>query len=305
MLEAKRFVLIDGNNLAHRVWWAQNQLQYRQTVIGLLFGFLRSLIALRKKYPNETFVVAWDEGYARRFAESEVGVRKGIIPETYKANRIARQAEPDMADLFESMNVQRDQIRHELLPHLNLVQITVQGSEADDVIYTYVMRNFRVGGTSIVVTSDQDYFQLLRPGVILCDPIKDEVWNRERFQVEFGFDPELWVDVGAIMGDKGDNIFGVNGWGPKTTCQYVREYGTVEEIYAVVEAKPQKKLLKREQELLRSKERIALAYSLKKMDELPCYLSTEPGPCWSTKELEQYMFGYRFASLFKDAWRLV
>jgi hypothetical protein len=148
------------------------------------------------------------------------------------------------------------------------LQAVVRGVEADDIIYTYCLYAKKWNGKAVVVSSDTDFYQVLGmgPEITLFDAMKDSTWTEERFMTEFGFSPKLWVDVGALMGDKTDNIFGVDGWGPKTACDNVRAYGDWRSVVAAVRGKPKKN--KKEQKLLDSLDIVGLAYSLKKMDEI-------------------------------------
>lgn len=266
-----KLLLIDGNNMSHRVFWTHQELQHKGRFTGVLYGFFRQLIFLRKKFPEHFLVVAWDRGYARRKAESLKGVAAGIVPSAYKEPRETAKAEadPKKQEELECLNTQMDQLRDEALPLIRCSQAIVDGTEADDLIFTYCQYAKKWGGQAVVVSSDKDFYQVLGmgPEVTIFDAMKDETWTAERFQMEFNFSPALWVTVGALMGDKGDNIFGVEGWGPKTACDYVRQYGTVEAILAAVQAKDKRS--KKEQMLLDSIPRVELARSLKQMDLIP------------------------------------
>jgi len=302
-----KLLIIDGNNLSHRSYWAHKELSYGGRCTGLLFGFFKAMISLHKSYPDFFRVVVWDQGYERRLAESEKAVKERIIPSAYKENR--RQAEAEMSPedrkVREEIHEQMDEVK-DALNLVRCLQVGVKGVEGDDLAYSYAKQAQTDGGEAVVVSSDQDFFQVLDDHIAVYDAMKQEKWTRERFLVEFCFEPALWVDVGALEGEVGntkDNIFGVDGWGPVTACKYVKEFGTVEKIIEAVRAK--KKLNKREQTLMNSITRVMLAKSLKRMDFIPNLpkprILKKPDP----KELEQYFLTFRFASLLKETWRLV
>src|ERR1035437_2996280 len=138
MSEGPKLLLIDGNNMSHRVYWTHQELQYKGNYTGLLFGFFRQLITLRKKFPEHFFVVAWDGGYARRKAESQKGVEDGIISSAYKEPREKAKEEADSKKLaeMESLNTQMDQLKNEAFPLVRCVQAFQKGIEADDIINT-------------------------------------------------------------------------------------------------------------------------------------------------------------------------
>jgi len=301
-----KLLLIDGNNMSHRVFWTNQELQYKGRHTGVLFGFFRQLIFLRKKFPEHFMVVAWDGGYARRKAESQAAVAAGIIPSAYKqpSEDAKAEADPKKLEEMESLNTQMNQLRDEALPMVRCVQAWRQGIEADDLIHTYCLKAKKWGGEAVVVSSDRDFMQVLGIGteVTIFDAMKGETWTTERFNLEFGFDPSLWVDVGALQGDHGDNIWGLDGWGPKTSCDYVRQYGTVDNIIEAIRAKEKKS--KKEQLVLDSLPRMFLAKSLKKMDEV----SQVPMLVCSAKTsqaLYQNFLELGFMSLLRDVKLLV
>jgi 5'-3' exonuclease len=157
-----------------------------------------------------------------------------------------------------------------------------------------------------VVSSDQDFYQTISDRTVVFDAMKGETWTKERFFMEFGFGPELWVEAGAIIGEVGpskDNIFGVDGWGPKTTFKYVREFGGIAAIRAELAGRD--KLGKKEQMFVDSQERLALAVSLKRMD----VVEGVPRPRVMKKldqgRLEGFLLRFGFASLLKESWRLL
>ena len=301
-----KLLLIDGNNMSHRVFWTHQELQYKGRYTGVLFGFFRQLIFLRKKFPEHFMVVAWDGGYARRKAESQTAVVAGIVPSSYKEPReIAKEdADPKKLEELESLNTQMNQLKDEALPLVRCVQAFRQGIEADDLIYTYCLLAHKWQGEAVVVSSDKDFYQVLGigPEVTIFDAMKDETWTAERFKMEFGFEPTLWVDVGALQGDKGDNIFGVEGWGPKTSCDYVRQYGSIESILDAIRAK--EKQSKKEQKLLENLVRMKLARSLKQMDEIQ-YVPRLICPNKESQPLYQKFLEFGFMSLLRDVKLLV
>ena len=124
--------------------------------------------------------------------------------------------------------------------------------------------------------------------------------------LEFGYDPKLWVDKGAIEGEVGptkDNIFGIDGWGPKTANDYVTKYGDCDDIYSAINEK--EKRGKKEETFLAQFDRLMLAKSLKQMDVIEKF----PMPRFIMKPeekiLKKFFLEFGFMSIAKDAWRLV
>lgn len=296
MPDAPKLLLIDGNNMCHRVFWAQQNLSYKGRAVNVLYGFFKQLISLHKQYPEHFRVIAWDRGYARRLEESQKGVEAGIIPTAYKANRDRDREE------LESLFVQMEEVQYGLT-FVRCLQVSLDGIEADDIINSYARTYQKWGWQSVIVSSDNDFYQVLGPGVSIFDPMKKEVWTEERFRIEVGYDSSLWVDAGAIMGDSSDNIHGVDGWGPVTTNKYISEYGDVDAIIRAIQAK--EKRSKKEQVFLDSLPKLRLAKSLKKMDFIPSVPKPKVCKAYDPKELEKYFLSWGFASLLKEIVRLV
>ncbi len=296
----EKLLLIDGNNLAFRVAWAHRELSYQGTPVAVLFGFFKSLIRFKRDFPEYFVVVLWDAGHRRRDEESAKGVQAGIIESTYKANRHSEEeTPPEVQMVFDQITM----LREEMLPLVKVLQVTMDGCEADDIAYTYAMNNIEAGGRTVIVTSDKDYYQLLGKGVTVFDAMKNETWNHKKFVEEFGFEPELWVDCGALMGDKGDNIHGVPGIGPVNACKLIREFGTYDKVIEGVRAKTKRG--KKEQAILDHVERIKLAYSLKKMDLIPFVPRLRYPGKYDPKVIEEFFLRFRFVSLLKDIKYLV
>ena len=298
-----KLLLIDGNNLAHRVHWTHKELSFNGSPVSVIYGVCRSLVSLKKKFPEHFFVLVWDGGHERRTIESEKGVKDGIIPETYKENRRkAREIDAEKAETMELIHSQIDVLKEEL-KLMRIFQVCIDGVEADDVIFTYVMNNLKKGGESYVISSDKDYFQMLEDNIKLYDPLSDKTLTKEWFEAEFEFHPSFWVDVGAIMGDTGDNIFALPGWGQKTACKYVRQFGGLEEVIKGVQDK--EKRGKKEEVLLEHIPRMRLARSLKAMDMVPNIPKLRFMRKFEIKPIKKFFLEYNFVSLLKDAGSLI
>lgn len=288
----KTTVLIDGSNLCHRVFWANMGLSYKDNPVGAIYGFFKSLIALKIKYPCANFIITWDRKSVRRKIIAAEAIEKGLITRDYKENRKERYEE--QKDKFESLYEQMDRII-EGLALVNCLSLKVDHEEADDIIYTYCKT---IEGKKVIVSSDNDFYQCLEDeNVIIFDAMKKQTWNKEVFELEFGFRPELWVDAGAIIGDKSDEIQGLNGWGKKTTFKYVAEFGTIERITSAIKEKEKKSKL--EEKFIENAELLSYAKRLKQMymlDNLPVF-NGEKKPI---DGLKQYFMNFGFASLLKD-----
>jgi len=183
--EPKQLLMIDANNLCYRVCWSHRHLTFQGQPVSLLYGFLKSLVWLKKKYSDWSFLIVWDYKSKRRIEESQKGVAEGIIPSAYKETRPDKQ-QGDVDDAIIDMFEQIDELRS-ILSMVDCQQVAVKDFEADDVIYTYAMLNRDAGGKSLIVTSDKDYYQmLLDDSVAVFDVMKRNFWTKEKVIEEHG-----------------------------------------------------------------------------------------------------------------------
>lgn len=110
--------------------------------------------------------------------------------------------------------------------------LDVPGFEADDVIATVTSMALAAGDSAIVVSSDKDLMQLVRPGVRMYDQQRRRMIGPSEVMEKFGVSPDLVVDVQALAGDAADGIPGVAGIGLKTAAALISEYGSLEGLLA-------------------------------------------------------------------------
>lgn len=297
-----KLLLVDGNNLAHRVNWTHRHLACELNgevfPTGMMFGFIQSIIHLKKNFPFYHIIVAWDSKSKRRIEESQAGVESKIIDSAYKANRV--KTDEELPEEIKNMNKQYGPLKKELLILMSLQQVGVQDYEADDVIYTYAKNNSAIGGKTIIVSSDKDFYQVVDSNTTIYDSMNDKLVDEAYIFKNFGITPSQWVEVGALMGDDGDNIHGIDNWGLKTAMEHIKEHGSIENIEKFIKAKPSKKLLKRDLNFLASSDKIRLAKSLKRMDLIPDIPEIEKITKKERKPLVDSLIKYKFTSIIGD-----
>ena len=215
----KRLVLIDGSSYLYRAFHALPPLSNAAgEPTGALFGVVNMLRAHLKEKPDyAAFVV---DAPGRTF-------RDDLYPE-YKANR------PPMPD----------ELRAQVQPMCDIVEalgmpiLRVEGVEADDVIGTLALRAAEAGIEVTISTGDKDMAQLVRrsdtgAGVSLVNTMSGSRLDSDAAVVEkFGVRADQIVDYLALVGDKVDNIPGVDKVGPKTAAKWLGEYGTLDGVIA-------------------------------------------------------------------------
>ncbi|WP_286270603.1 DNA polymerase I [Thalassotalea hakodatensis] len=209
-------ILVDGSSYLFRAYHVP-YLQALSTAdgqpTGAITGVLNMIKSLKKDYPNGNIVVVFD-AKGKTF-------RNDLYPE-YKANR------PPMPDDL------RTQIAplHEIIEAMGLPLLVIEGVEADDVIGTLSAQATKQGIETVISTGDKDMAQLVNEHVRLINTMTNVEMNVEGVVEKFGIKPEQIIDYLALMGDKVDNIPGVEKCGPKTAVKWLLEHETLEQVIA-------------------------------------------------------------------------
>ena len=145
-------------------------------------------------------------------------------------------------ELFESYKANRppmpEELRSQIEPIFELVRLQgwpllqVEGVEADDVLGTLAVQAVAVGWDVVIATGDKDLAQLVSDRIHLINTMTKTVLDREGVFEKYGVYPECVIDYLALMGDKVDNVPGINKCGPKTAAKWIAEYGSLDNLVA-------------------------------------------------------------------------
>jgi DNA polymerase-1 len=124
----------------------------------------------------------------------------------------------------------------QILEAMRIPIVRVEGFEADDVIGTLATEASRQGIDCRICSKDKDMLQLLDEHVSLFDLKSGQATTPETLKAETGLEPQQFVDVLALQGDAADNVPGVADVGPKTAIAWIREYGSLENLLANLDA---------------------------------------------------------------------
>jgi DNA polymerase I len=203
---SETWLVLDCNYLCHRAGHVFPQLTHGGEPTGVLYGFFRDLVHLQIDHQCTNLVFCFDHGKAKR---------KRLLP-TYKAGRVKSAEEQALRD---KICGQIDLLREKYLPMLGYKNIFAEdGYEADDLIASVVMN---CPGEFIMVSADEDLYQLLAPGVMMWSPRKMDMMTWQGFEKEWGLTPTSWKDVKAMAGCSSDNIKGIPGIGNKTAAKWL------------------------------------------------------------------------------------
>jgi len=204
-------LIVDGLNVAFR-WKHQNILDYK-------YDYIRTIESLAKSYKAGTIIVCADGGST---------YRKEIYPE-YKANRKERYAEQTEQEAKEF-----EMFMAEFQDTLTLIKqkypvFHFRGVEADDIA-AYITLNFDFDDCWLV-SSDKDWDLLINDKVSRFSTVTRKETTVHNWDEHYDFEIEDYITFKCLTGDKGDNVPGVPGVGPKRAVQLMQQYGTVFDIY--------------------------------------------------------------------------
>ncbi len=114
-----------------------------------------------------------------------------------------------------------------------------EGYEADDFVAAVVDRAVADGMRVVIVSADKDLMQLVHDGddrVLLWDSMRDKTYGPAEVFAKFGVPPSQLRDLLALTGDTSDNVPGVPSVGPKTAADLLRDYGSLDGVYANLDA---------------------------------------------------------------------
>lgn len=205
-------ILVDGSSYLFRAYHAMPPLTNSDGhPTGAIRGVINMMRKLQKDYPESQIIVIFD-AKGKTF-------RNDMYPE-YKANR------PSMPD---ELRVQIQPI-HDIIKAMGLPLLVIDGVEADDVIGTLAEQATIAKRDMIISTGDKDMAQLVNEHVSLINTMTDSFMDIEGVIEKFGVRPDQIIDYLSLMGDKVDNIPGVEKCGPKTAVKWLAAYETMQGV---------------------------------------------------------------------------
>jgi len=207
-------VLVDGSSYLFRAYHALPPLMTSKNhPTGAIKGVIAMIRRIDLDFPGSKIVVVFD-AKGKTF--------RNDLYADYKANR------PPMP---EDLAVQIEPI-HQIVRHMGLPLLIVDGVEADDVIGTLAHEATSKGIDVVVSTGDKDMAQLVSAHVTLINTMTNTHMDAAGVEEKFGVTPAQIIDYLALMGDKVDNIPGVNKCGPKTAVKWLQEYQNIDNLMA-------------------------------------------------------------------------
>ena len=277
----EKALLVDGLNLLFRAFYSlpPGMKSPSGKPTNALFGFMRTLDSLNKKYQPKTIIVALD---------SKIPTwRKEEYPE-YKAGR---QETPEI--LLEQISYFET-----FLKEMGIDCFECPGHEADDVLASLAKILLKQNIAPTIVSNDKDLLQTIEKGVSILKSGRSisqiKLVTKKSFFEEYGFDSSKIPDFKGLVGDSSDNLKGVKGVGEKTAKKLLQKYGSLDEIYENINeiTGSQKNKLETDRESAYFCKKLATLNSQLeiKMNEIKPFDLKEPGTQKKLKELGMTSF---------------
>ncbi|WP_156291434.1 DNA polymerase I [Oceanobacillus salinisoli] len=227
-MSTKKLVLIDGNSIIYRAFFALPLLNNDKGVYtNAVYGFTTMLMKILQEEKPTHLLVAFDAG------------KTTFRHETYQEYKGGRQKTPP--ELSEQFPVLK-----ELLDAFQIKYYQLDQYEADDIIGTLSLQGKESNFDVTVISGDKDMLQLVSEQVTVIVTKKGisdvEKYTPDHLMEKMEVTPEQIIDLKALMGDSSDNIPGVPGVGQKTAVKLLKQYPTLEELYEHVDEVSGKKL---------------------------------------------------------------
>ena len=208
----KKLHLFDGSSYIYRAYYALPPLKTTDGFpTGAIYGFLRMFFSFLKEKKPSYVAVVFDPPKGKTF--------RAIQYKEYKANR-----KPISDDLKKQIPVIK-----KLLNLLGIPILEIPDLEADDVIASLAKKFSSKGWKVYVYTPDKDMYQLLTyKGVHIINPLTEEEITEQKVEEKFGVKPYQIPSYLALVGDKVDNIPGVEGVGKKRAAEILKKIDTLD-----------------------------------------------------------------------------
>lgn len=210
-----RALLIDGSSFIYRAYFAIPG--YLATTKGLptkaIFGVTQMLLKILKEWDPK--IIVW-------FMDEKGPTFRHLKYEEYKATRPA---------MPEDLQIQIPYIK-KIVTSLGIPLVSAEGFEADDLIATFI-KTFDVA--VLMIAPDKDLLSLISERVTAYDPVRETFMDLDTFKKKYGFAPSAFPHFRSLAGDVSDNIKGVPGIGEKTAGDFIRTYGSIENLYQNLE----------------------------------------------------------------------
>jgi DNA polymerase-1 len=203
-------MIVDGRYLCYRTKYSrQVRLSYGEIETGIYYGFFNTLQSIANKFKIKNTIIAWDI--------SKIGVRHDEFDGYKKREKLLTPEEEEEKRKFEEAYLYLTV----LCSKLGFATYELPQYEADDIIALWCKWYHK--GTNIIVTKDEDMYQLLTPNTSIYDPDNKKLKSWDWFVNKYGIPVSQWADYKAIAGCKSDTVPGIPTMGEVRTLEYLKD----------------------------------------------------------------------------------
>jgi DNA polymerase I len=220
-VKKKKLVLIDGNSIAYRAFFALPLLNNDKGIhTNAVYGFTMMLMKILEDEKPTHMLVAFDAG--------KTTFRHKTFEE-YKGGR--QKTPPELSEQFPFIR--------ELLDAYGISRYELENYEADDIIGTLSLNAEKEGFEVKIISGDKDLTQLssnhTTVGITRKGITDIEEYTPEHIKEKYGLVPEQIIDMKGLMGDTSDNIPGVPRVGEKTAIKLLKEFSSLEKLFESID----------------------------------------------------------------------
>ena len=230
-----KIAIIDTSALTYSSKYAIPKLYTEDQPTGILYGFIKYILSLQKKFNFDQFIFTFDSRRSKR---------KELYSE-YKGNR--HQLDDTQILIYNQIDI----IKNEILPWVGFNNLfKINSLEADDIIGS-LCKTKNPNDKYIIISRDGDLFQLLDKNISQYDYVSKKMITERSFIDQYGVTPDQWGLVKAIGGCKTDQVPGIKGVGVKSIAKYLNK--TLKEsskAFAKIESDKGQEIIKRNKPLV-------------------------------------------------------
>ena len=220
-LDPNNVLIVDALNLAFR-WrpYKAKKGEKPAKVTSFASDFVKTVESLARSYKCGKIIIAADQGGSQ--------YRREIFPD-YKSNR---------KDLYKDDSAEEKEVTRQFFDEYERVVaacdkeftlLRYQGVEADDIAAYIVSKRRDFGIEQIwLISSDRDWDLLIAEDVSRFSTVTRKEQTIETWDNVVPI--EDYLTYKCLVGDKGDNVPGVDGVGPKRAASIIAEHGSVFDI---------------------------------------------------------------------------
>ena len=203
------WLIIDSDFMCHRAMHSfGNELHHEDVKTGIVFGYLRMMQLLEERFEATGSIHCFNHGRNQRL---------DLFP-AYKQHRKRTELSDEEVLAWKEFDKQRELLKTDYLPQISQNVFYQDGYESDDI-----MAAVKVSppDDAVMVTSDRDMLQCIRPNIVFFDPQHTKLINEESFARDHGYPAQDYWKVLVLAGCSTDGVPGIPKIGKKTAEGYV------------------------------------------------------------------------------------